>query len=213
MACCGGQTLTEAQALSNNLEISLRKERFDELFKFKVLLLGGGESGKSTVVKQIKLSHGKKSTPKELEQVADSLHQNVIDCMKTLYYACTSFDYAKDLDATLQETALKVQNFDEGKRIDYEFGEQITALWESEPIKKTYKRNDEFWLLDSCKYYFDRLEFFTDETFEPSSEDIVMARIRTTGTLYYIYIYIVYVLYIYNILFSHPLFDFVFELI
>lgn len=169
----------EATLRAQALEKDLRKERLEELFKFKVLLLGAGESGKSTIVKQIKLCHGKGPTGKELEAVADSLHQNVIDCMKTLLYACHQFGY--ELDDENQQTAAAVNNFDEGKRIEFAFGEQVLKLWECESIKKTYKRRDEFWLLDSCKYYFQNLDRFAEYGYTPTPEDSVMARIRTTG--------------------------------
>jgi GTPase SAR1 family protein len=172
--------MNDAELQAQQIELSLRKERLENLFKFKVLLLGAGESGKSTIVKQIKLCHNKGPSGKELEAVADSLHQNVIDCMKTLLYACTTFGYELDDDKD-RETAERVKNFDEGKRIEFDFGEDILKLWQSETIKKTYARNDEYWLLDSCKYYFTNLERFTEFEFCPTAEDAVMARIRTTG--------------------------------
>lgn len=171
--------MDDASRKAQELEKNLREERLKELFMFKVLLLGAGESGKSTVVKQIKLCHNKMPSDKENETIADSLHQNVIDCMKTLLYACSTFGY--DLNEEDTKTAKEVQEFDEGKRIDCDFGERIEALWQSDSIRKTYKRNDEYWLLDSCSYYFKNLMRFTNFGYKPTGEDSVMARIRTTG--------------------------------
>jgi len=200
MSCSCGPKQSAEEKSSKELEAQLRDERFQDLFKFKVLLLGAGETGKSTIVKQIKLAHNKIPTDKENEAIADSLHQNVIDCMKTLIYACTNFEEQEKkkleesksdarnpyiMDPETKRTAVRVQSWDEnggqGKRIDGEFADEIVKLWESEAIKKTYKRNDEFWLLDSCKYYFTHVERFAFSAFKPTAEDSVMARIRTTG--------------------------------
>jgi len=180
-SCCKGAEMDDPGAEQNvELEKQLLKERLENLFMFKILLLGAGESGKSTIVKQIKLIHSKKNTKQELNIIADSLNQNVIDCMKALLYACQKFDYKLD-DQYDNKTAETIMEFDEGERIGYELGEDITRLFNSKAVKSAYKRRSEFWLLDSCGYYMQNLDRFTEIGFTPTDEDAVMARIRTTG--------------------------------
>jgi GTPase SAR1 family protein len=162
------------------LERQLLQERLENLYQFKVLLLGAGESGKSTVVKQLRMIHNKKLDSGELTSVADSLHQNVIDCTKALLYACQKFEYELD-DETDRKTAELVMSFDDSHRISYELGTAIVKLFNSTAIKTTFKRQSEYWLLDSCGYYMKNLERFTEVGFTPTEEDCVMARIRTTG--------------------------------
>lgn len=164
---------------SNDLDRQLLMDKIQDLYNFKVLLLGAGESGKSTVVKQLKLIYRQKPTKAEMRTVGDSLHQNVIDCMKALIWACQKFEYAFDEED--QKTADLVLNYDEGNRISLELGESITRLYNSESCKKAKRREDEFWLLDSCGYYMKHLDRFTEIGFIPREEDSVMARIRTTG--------------------------------
>lgn len=165
---------------SSDVELNLLEQQIDELFKFKILLLGAGESGKSTIVKQIKLIHQKKLTPKELTVAGNSLHQNVVDCMKALLNARKNFGMY-ELDEEGKKTEEDLFEWDENQRLTTEMGKRILRLFNSEAIQKTYARRSEFWLLDSFSYYIKNLERFIEPDWTPTEEDAVMARIRTTG--------------------------------
>ena len=52
--------------------------------KIKPLVLGAGESGKSTVVKQMRALHGADYTDDEREGFRLSIHQNIIETMEVL---------------------------------------------------------------------------------------------------------------------------------
>jgi len=164
---------------SNDVERELLETQIQALFCFKILLLGAGESGKSTVVKQLKIIHKKKLTDSELKQTAQSLHQNVVDCMKALLLAAKNFGIPRsESDDAL---AIALDKWDENERVSPELGQQIFKAWKGEAVQGAYKRRSEFWLLDSCTYYFENIERFCEADFMPSEEDAVMARVRTTG--------------------------------
>jgi GTPase SAR1 family protein len=57
----------------------------------------------------------------------------------------------------------------------------LTVLFNAPSMRQTYTRRNEFWLLDSFGYYMENLPRFCDPNFTPTEEDVVMARIRTTG--------------------------------
>lgn len=178
---CVSSSEPEADDMNEELELKIVQDRIESLYSFKILLLGAGESGKSTVLKQLKNIHNVKANQNELTSIIDSLHQNVIDCMRSLILACETFEYELEDDRDKQ-TARELEDFEDGKiRITPEFGDNITRLYNSAPIKQAYKRRSEFWLLDSCSYYMDNLDRFTREGFTPSEEDQLRSRIRTTG--------------------------------
>jgi len=181
MGICGTKQreLTQEEIDAKQLEQNIRNNRLLNLFTFKILLLGAGESGKSTVVKQLRLVHRLKLSKQELVTIGDSLHQNVIDSMKALLYACKKFGY--ELEEKDRTTEAQIMEYEEGSRISYEFGDDILRLYNSKPIRDTYERRDEFWLLDSCGYYLQNLDRFCEIGFCPTEVDQVMARIRTTG--------------------------------
>jgi len=168
---------------NNQVDAELLEEKFKELFQFKVLLLGAGESGKSTIVKQLRIIHNKKPTKADMMRVGDSLHQNVIDCIKSLIEAAGRFEY--HLNPEEQKTADTVNHLSvdggEGFRIPAELGISIVTLFHGEAISKAYQRRNEFWLLDSCSYYMDNLPRFCSVDYLPTDDDSVYARIRTTG--------------------------------
>jgi len=165
---------------SKDVDINLLQEEIDALFKFKILLLGAGESGKSTIVKQLKLIHKHKIEPKEKKVVAQGLHQNVLDCMKALINQVKVYN-EHEFDEEEQKTAAEVESYNDQERITPELGERIIKLFNSKAIQHAYSRRNEFWLLDSFEYYLENLNRFCSPDFEPSEDDCVMARIRTTG--------------------------------
>jgi hypothetical protein len=121
-------------------------------------------------------------SPKELKLIGTSLHQNVVDCMKALIHACKNFGYY-NIDEEDKQTEEALMNHDENERLVPEAADAILKLFNSEAIQKTYERRAEFWLLDSFPYYIKNIQRFCEEDFEPTEEDAVMARIRTTGII------------------------------
>jgi len=168
------------KAHSNNVDLDLLQQEIDALFKFKILLLGAGESGKSTIVKQLKLIHKHKIEAKEKKVVAQGLHQNVLDCMKALINQVKVYNQF-ELSQEEQKTAAEVEGYNDQERITPELGERIVALFNSKAVQHAYSRKNEFWLLDSFDYYLENLKRFCEPDFEPNEDDVVMARIRTTG--------------------------------
>jgi GTPase SAR1 family protein len=61
--------------------------------KIKLLLLGAGESGKSTVFKQMRLLFGAPLTEEEKIQITPIVHANIISSMKLLTQATESMGY------------------------------------------------------------------------------------------------------------------------
>jgi len=166
---------------SNNIDLQLMEQQLDELYKFKILLLGAGECGKSTVVKQLKLIHKKKVSDHELRFTAQSLHQNIVDCMQSLLRACHTFGYNEEMTDEDRSTEHALAMHDESQRLSPPFATRIIKLFHSDAIQKTFARRSEYWLLDSFPYYMKNIERFCEDDFLPTEEDSLMARIRTTG--------------------------------
>lgn len=62
-----------------------------EIF-FTNVLIGSGESGKSTIVKQMKIIHQNGYTIDELAMYRLTVYKNLVDCAKALVVALEKFD-------------------------------------------------------------------------------------------------------------------------
>ena len=165
---------------SRQLDLQLLDQQLADLFTFKILCLGAGESGKSTVVKQLKLIHKKPIEDDELQLIASALHQNVIDCMKAVSYATTAFQLPP-LSPDHLATEQRILSHDEHTRLTEELAQPILDLFDSPSYQAAYARRSEYWILDSFPYYLKHLHRFCSADFIPTEEDSVMARVRTTG--------------------------------
>ena len=52
----------------------------------KLLLLGAGESGKSTFLKQMRIIHGYHFTPEEMTEFRLTIYRNIAQGMKVIYW-------------------------------------------------------------------------------------------------------------------------------
>jgi len=155
----------------------------EALYTFKLLLLGPGESGKSTVLKQLKSIYNVAPTQGEIEECKKALHQNTLECMKVLCDQAVAFNYQIE-DEELHKTAEWLRDEDllyNDALITPDQAKAIAKLFECEAIKNTFARRDEYWILDAVEYYIENVTRFAQKDFVPDEKDMVFCRIRTTG--------------------------------
>jgi hypothetical protein len=71
-------------AKSSGIDRELDRARQQEELKVKLLLLGAGESGKSTIFKQMRILHGSPRTEDDLRMYGVVVRSNIITAMKKL---------------------------------------------------------------------------------------------------------------------------------
>lgn len=74
----------KALKASRELERRLAQDEAIEKRKMKLLLLGAGESGKSTIFKQMRVLYGAPLTDQEKKEVTPIVYVNTISSMKLL---------------------------------------------------------------------------------------------------------------------------------
>ncbi len=80
------QEQSDAQQ-SARIDKKLEQDSKNAKNECKILLLGSGESGKSTIVKQMKIIHQNGYSVDELLAHRQTIYTNLIDCAKTLVQA------------------------------------------------------------------------------------------------------------------------------
>ncbi|EAL65161.1 G-protein subunit alpha 8 [Dictyostelium discoideum AX4] len=153
------------------------------LLDFRILLLGAGESGKSTVVKQLKSIYKIQVDDDELHSYAVNIHKNTVLCMQVLLEAGETLGIELT-DPETKKRAINVKSFQfepEVKQMPVSIGLDIEELWRDEDIQKIWDRRSEYWFLDATPYYFENIQRFLDDDFVPTEEDCIMTRVRTTG--------------------------------
>ncbi|KOS17706.1 Guanine nucleotide-binding protein alpha-3 subunit [Escovopsis weberi] len=127
-----------------------------------------GESGKSTIVKQMKIIHLKGYSEEELYNYRPTVFKNLIECAKSIITAMQQFDielqdqgnraYADFLMAYQAESGPQAQ-------IDHRVGLAVQA----------------FYLMDSAEYFFQEAMRIVAPDYLPNEMDVLRARTKTTG--------------------------------
>eukprot|EP01132_Coremiostelium_polycephalum_P003556 gene3556-4431_t len=179
---CTTSTLQEDKN-SSQVDKYLRQAGKDALLDFRILLLGAGESGKSTVVKQLKSIYKIAVDEAELQSYAINIQKNTVLCMQVLLEAGETLN----IELTNPETKRRANNVksfqfeSDVKQMPVSIGLDIEELWKDPEIQKTWEHRSEYWFLDATPYYFDNINRFLEDDFRPTEEDCIMTRVRTTG--------------------------------
>ncbi|XP_028267170.1 guanine nucleotide-binding protein subunit alpha-13b [Parambassis ranga] len=157
----------------------------------KILLLGAGESGKSTFLKQMRIIHGQDFDQKAKEEFRATIFSNVIKGIRVLVDAREKLHIPWG-DPSNQQHGDTMMAFDTRSAMAHGHGmveakvfhhylPSIRALWEDQGIQNAYDRRREFQLGESVKYFLDNLEKLGASDYIPSQQDILLARKPTKG--------------------------------
>ncbi|KAH8415628.1 hypothetical protein KR222_006801, partial [Zaprionus bogoriensis] len=148
----------------------------------KILLLGTAESGKTTIIKQMRILHINGFTDDERREKIPEIYQNIHDSiiqlvlqMEPLGLRFGSLTTERSANYILSLPAEAPDYFNE------EYCDHVMTLWNDVGIRACYDRSNEFPLLDSTKYFLDNFERICELEYIPSTEDILHSRKVTTG--------------------------------
>ena len=166
LPCCGRNIgKREAKLISDKIDRELQASAREHVVK--LLLLGIGNSGKSTFVKQMKIIHGDGYSIDELNSFTTTIHANLLSSMVEVITAMDK------LNITLQNTSNQVHASTITSLttpvwyISPEIGGKMKLLWQDNGFQECLKRAVEYQLSDSAPYYFQRMDEILDTSYTP----------------------------------------------
>ncbi|KAE8444501.1 G protein alpha subunit [Mollisiaceae sp. DMI_Dod_QoI] len=169
-----------SQAIDKKLEEDSRRLRRE----CKILLLGSGESGKSTIVKQMKIIHQNGYTVDELALYRLTIYKNLIDCAKALIGAMRQFNIEPTNPVNIEYSDyLYDYSVDPNPHtpLSPKVATAIISLWADGSIETLMERQSEFYLMDSAPYFFEEANRIAAPEYIPVEADVLRARTKTTG--------------------------------
>lgn len=187
MGLCGGGKDTSDRA--KEIERILRKDFAHFKHELKLLLLGTGESGKSTIIKQMRILYGEGFGEQERKDFNVLVFRNILRAIKAMGDALDQLKIPLD-QTDLQDELYRILDTDVDKYVDISSDAELFGkLWADAGIQKAFLRRAEFQLSDSTPYYLTpaNLARIATPGYIPDVQDVLRAREPTTGIHEYVF--------------------------
>ncbi|KAJ0170175.1 hypothetical protein K1T71_014103 [Dendrolimus kikuchii] len=148
----------------------------------KLLLLGTGESGKTTIIKQMKILHvqgfSNSDRAEMVRYIRHNIHESIYDIVHNMTPLSIGLQNIKNIQS--QQYILKLGA--EGPR-EYteDYIDHVRSLWRDGGVRECFRRSNEYQLIDSAEYFLDRIDLIEKSDYLPSDADILRCRRKTTG--------------------------------
>ncbi|XP_067136865.1 guanine nucleotide-binding protein G(q) subunit alpha-like isoform X1 [Centruroides vittatus] len=186
MACFLSDEEREQRRINQEIEKQLRRDKRDARRELKLLLLGTGESGKSTFIKQMRIIHGSGYSDEDKKGFIKLVFQNIFMAMQSMIKAMDLLQIQYKNEKNIENAELvKAVDYETVTTFDNQYVEAIKSLWEDAGIQECYDRRREYQLTDSAKYYLSDLDRISTTDYLPTQQDILRVRVPTTGIIEY----------------------------
>jgi len=187
MSCCGPQLSEEEKEqarINKQIQKQLQMDQKTMNKQVKILLLGAGESGKSTIAKQMRIIHEIEFTDEEKEYYKSIIFDNTYSCMKTILTG------GRNLSIDLKNQKLKpvAESIVEGKYewngvLTLQIAADLSSLWSDKGLQEMYNSRSSYQLPDCAEYYLRDIERLAQQDYIPGEQDILRSRVATTGVI------------------------------
>ncbi|GAA5887314.1 hypothetical protein JCM16303_006588 [Sporobolomyces ruberrimus] len=149
-------------------------------------MLGPGESGKSTIVKQLRLAYSRPHSTEERIRFKEVVFQNTLQSMQVTIAGFditgTPFPLNRHSMAAFV-VSLNLEDVLSPSSSDFNpsIAKAIESLWSEPSTKSVVALRSQFQLNDSASYFFDALPRTSQPGYLPSDQDILHTRVRSTG--------------------------------
>lgn len=152
--CCPW-CLTEDEKTAARIDQEINKilleQKKRDRGELKLLLLGPGESGKSTFIKQMRIIHGAGYSEEERRAFRPLVYQNIFASMRAMIEAMDQLQIPFSRPENKHHASL-VMSQDPYKVTTFEkrYAVAMQWLWSDAGVRACYERRREFHLLDSA---------------------------------------------------------------
>lgn len=184
MGCGTSSDKQEAIEISKQIEALIEKDRVAAKREIKILLLGAGESGKSTIFKQLRIIHDSGYNVEERKQYKPIIYSNTIHSLFAILQAMAKLNIelssSSSHDDANEFLSRIIGNFTE-VTISSRLGEVMQSLWNDEGVQLCFLRAREYHLNDAAGYYLRNLDRISHPEYVPNQRDVLQSRVRTIG--------------------------------
>ncbi|OWF48065.1 Guanine nucleotide-binding protein G(s) subunit alpha [Mizuhopecten yessoensis] len=191
MGCCGGpggpsdEDEKIKKEANKRIEKQLQKDKQLYRATHRLLLLGAGESGKSTIVKQMRILHVNGFGQEERKQKIEDIKKNIRDAILTVTGAMSSLNPPVLLEKPENQSRVDYMQ-ERASQPDFEyppeFYEHTEILWKDKGVQACYERSNEYQLIDCAQYQLDeRSDINSHDLPILQREDILRCRVLTSG--------------------------------
>ena len=213
-----GNSNNSLKQAENEINKQNKEKQDEEKHIRRILLLGTGESGKTTILNQIRKMHGVLRSEHSIDLVVRVIQRNIVKYMALLCikaeelninitnkeshehaskvvkyaiaketgsvainlncnYVCTDKTKARIMDSYSRSHYYKLSSMCPDDVV-----ESVKFLWKNEPALRQVLRNrSKIQIHDNASHFLDSIDRAFDENFDPTDDDILRLRRRTSG--------------------------------
>lgn len=224
----GAAGLQTTAAQSSQINKMLEQAAKEEQAKIKMLLLGAGESGKSTIFKQMRILYGSPPDDSDLRMIGVVVRSNITTAIRKLCMLLRNLEMTDLLEKESEElkaadpdvamtpkeafdiliahlvdmTAAPQDPKENGDETDWvgrnpragpaanneakqflAHVDAIEVLWKSNTMKEAWPKRAAMNVIDSHKDFLTDMRRIAAPTFKPTTQDLLLSRIRTTQVI------------------------------
>ncbi|KAI9343779.1 guanine nucleotide binding protein, alpha subunit [Zopfochytrium polystomum] len=180
-----------AKRLSAEIDRQLQADSKAVGHSDSILLLGTGDAGKSTILKQIKLMYGADFTLEEREECRVKLLENLFDTASVTTpnspgggtagggggLETATEEMRRAVGALLQFRPPKAK----GQGVPGDVVEALQTLWSDMGVQWCLRRGNEYGLLDASDFLITNFRVLCSSTFVPNNSQMLHVRAATTA--------------------------------
>ncbi|CAI2355386.1 unnamed protein product [Caenorhabditis sp. 36 PRJEB53466] len=148
----------------------------------RLILLGAAESGKTTVLEQVRLLYNQKFKESEYYHRRAFIYHNVFKSIRALCRAqkLSDIKFTDPINMGRAQSIIADEDSHYGM-FPPDLVEKIKCIWQDKSMQKLYARRSQFNLNDSASYFLNQIDTITRPDYMPSERDLIMAYVPTCG--------------------------------
>uniref|UniRef100_A0A6B2L818 Uncharacterized protein n=1 Tax=Arcella intermedia TaxID=1963864 RepID=A0A6B2L818_9EUKA len=182
--CCRGDGEVDNHVIEKDKNISKQlaadKKKLSE--EVRLLLLGAGESGKSTIAKQMKILHVGGFNPEEKSEYIHTIHSNIYESVQAIAHASETLEIPINSPEVREIAEAFMEPFTSSS-LSPDTAAKITQFYADPQVRAIMERRAEFQLLDNTEYYAREIQRICAKDYVPTEFDVLNSRVQTTGVI------------------------------